>query len=194
VTAWHSLITRGGFKAGESILIVGAGGGVNSASIQIARLAGAGKIYVVGSNAEKCRLAEDLGADITINRQENENWAKTIFQITNKRGVDVVVDNVGQSTIPMSMRAVRPSGRILVVGGTTGYDATINLAQLFYYHIALIGSTMGEHKDYVDVMNLVFAGKLKAIVGKTFSLKEAAEAQNSLEAFEAYGKIVLELD
>jgi NADPH:quinone reductase-like Zn-dependent oxidoreductase len=194
VTAWHSLITRGGFKAGESILIVGAGGGVNSASIQIARLAGAGKIYVVGSNAEKCRLAEELGADITINRQENENWAKAIFQLTNKRGVDVVVDNVGQATMPMSMRAVRPGGRILVVGGTTGYDATINLAQLFYYHIAIIGSTMGEHKDYVDVMNLVFAGKLKAIVGKTFPLHEAAKAQDSLEAFEAYGKIVLELE
>jgi NADPH:quinone reductase-like Zn-dependent oxidoreductase len=194
VTAWHSLITRGGFKAGESILIVGAGGGVNSASIQIARLAGASTIYVVGSNAEKCKLAEDLGADVAINRQENENWAKTLFQLTNKRGVDVVVDNVGQATMPMSMRAVRPGGRILVVGGTTGYEASINLAQLFYYHIAIIGSTMGEHKDYVDVMNLVFAGKLKAIVGKIFPVQDAAQAQDSLEAFEAYGKIVLDLD
>jgi NADPH:quinone reductase-like Zn-dependent oxidoreductase len=194
VTAWHSLMTRGGFKAGESILIVGAGGGVNSASIQIARLAGASTIYVVGSNAEKCKLAEELGADVAINRQENDNWAKTLFQLTNKRGVDVVVDNVGQATMPMSMRAVRPGGRILVVGGTSGYDATINLAQLFYYHVAIIGSTMGEHKDYVDVMNLVFAGKLKAIVGKIFPLEEAAQAQDSLEAFEAYGKIVLDLD
>ena len=194
VTAWHSLITRGQFKAGEDILIVGAGGGVNSASIQIARLAGAGKIYVIGSDAEKCRQAEELGADVTINRQESDNWAKEMFKLTNRRGVDVVVDNVGQSTIPLSMRAVRPGGRILVVGGTTGYDAAINLAQLFYYHIALIGSTMGEHKDYVEVMNLIFAGKLKSIVGKVFPVQEAGAAQDALENYDVFGKVVIDLD
>lgn len=194
VTAWHSLITRGQFKAGEDILIVGAGGGVNTASIQIARLAGAGKIYVIGSDEEKCEKAAELGADVTINRQEVDNWSKEMFKLTNRRGVDVVVDNVGQATIPLSMRAVRPGGRILVVGGTTGYDANINLAQLFYYHIAIIGSTMGEHKDYVDVMNLIFDGKLKSIVGKTFSLQEAAAAQDALENYETFGKIVIDLE
>lgn len=193
VTAWHSLMRRGNFQAGEDILIVGAGGGVNSASIQIARLAGAGTIYVVGSDAEKCQLAHDLGADVTINRQETDNWSKDLYKLTNKRGVDVVVDNVGQATLPMSMRSVRAGGRILVVGGTTGYDATINLAQLFYYHISLIGSTMGEHKDYVDVMKLIFDGKLKAIVGKTFALDEARAAQDTLEDFDVFGKVVIDI-
>lgn len=193
VTAWHSLIVRAQFKAGEDILIVGAGGGVNSASIQIAKLAGAGTIYVVGSNAEKCEQAKSLGADVTINRSDHENWSKEVFRLTNKRGVDVVVDNVGQATLPLSMRSVRPGGRILVVGGTTGYDATINLAQLFYYHISLIGSTMGEHQDYVDVMKLVFAGRLKAVVGKVFSLEEAQAAHQTLEDFDVFGKIVLRL-
>ncbi|MEO1288248.1 MAG: zinc-binding dehydrogenase [Chloroflexota bacterium] len=193
VTAWHSLITRGGFQAGEDILIVGAGGGVNSASIQIARLAGARTIYVIGSDAEKCKLAHDLGADVTINRQETDNWSKDIFKLTNKRGVDVVVDNVGQATLPLSMRAVRPGGRILVVGGTTGYDANINLAQLFYYHIALIGSTMGTHQDYETVMNLVFAGKLKAVIGETFLLEEARQAQDALENFDVFGKVIIDL-
>lgn len=194
VTAWHSLITRGGFQAGEDILIVGAGGGVNSASVQIARLAGARTIYTVGSNAEKCKLAHKLGADVTINRQETPNWSKELYRLTERRGVDVVVDNVGQATIPMSMRCVRPGGRILVVGGTTGYDANVNLAQLFYYHIALIGSTMGTHQDYVDVMQLVFAGKLDAVIGKIFPLQEARKAQNTLEAFDIHGKVVLSLE
>lgn len=194
VTAWHSLMRRGNFQAGETILIVGAGGGVNSASIQIARLAGAGKIYVVGSNAEKCEEAKQLGADVTINREEVDNWSKEIFKLTNKRGVDVVVDNVGEATIPLSMRAVRPGGRILVVGGTTGYNAQVNLAQLFYYHISIIGSTMGEHKDYVDVMNLIFDGKLDAVVGKVFPLEEAQAAQETLANFDVFGKVVLKID
>jgi NADPH:quinone reductase-like Zn-dependent oxidoreductase len=194
VTAWHSLITRGGFQAGEDILIVGAGGGVNSASIQIARLAGAGTIYVVGSTAEKCEQAQQLGADVTINREDTDNWSKAMYKLTNKRGVDVVVDNVGQATLPLSIRAVRPGGRVLVVGGTTGYDAQINVAQLFYYHVAIIGSTMGEHKDYVDVMNLIFKGKLNAVIGKTFPLAEAQEAQRTLENFDVFGKVVITLD
>ncbi|MDQ7033679.1 MAG: zinc-binding dehydrogenase [Anaerolineae bacterium] len=194
VTAWHSLIRRGNFQAGEDILIVGAGGGVNSASIQIARLAGAGKIYVVGSDAEKCQQAMEVGADVTINRQEEENWSKALYKLTNKRGVDVVVDNVGQATIPLSMRSLRLGGRILVVGGTTGYNASINIAQLFALHISIIGSTMGEHKDYVDVMNLIFEGKLKAVVGKVFPLSEAKQAQDALENFDVYGKVLIDLE
>lgn len=192
-TAWHSLITRGQLRAGESILIVGAGGGVNSASIQIAKLAGASTIYVVGSTAEKCEQAQALGADVTINRDEHANWSKALYQLTNKRGVDVVVDNVGQATLGLSMRAVRPGGRILVVGGTTGYEATLNLAQLFRYHISVIGSTMGEHKDYVNVMQLLFAGKLQAVIGEVFSLDQARLAQQRLQAGDVYGKIVLDL-
>ncbi|MGJ3240080.1 MAG: zinc-binding dehydrogenase [Anaerolineae bacterium] len=193
VTAWHSLIKRGQFRAGEDILIVGAGGGVNSASIQIARLAGAGTIYVVGSDAEKCQFAHEIGADVTINRAEIPAWWREVYQLTNKRGVDVVVDNVGQATLPHSMRTVRPGGRILVVGGTSGYQATINLAQLFYSHTAIIGSTMGEHRDYVDVMKLVFAGKLQAVLGATLPLERARDAQQMLEDFAVAGKVVIDL-
>jgi len=104
-TAWHSLITRGKLGAGESVLVVGASGGVNTASIQIAKWAGA-KVYVVGSSAEKLALAAELGADVLIDRSKNENWAKAIYKLTNKRGVDVVVDNVG-TTFPLSTRAPR---------------------------------------------------------------------------------------
>jgi NADPH:quinone reductase-like Zn-dependent oxidoreductase len=193
VTAWHSLMRRGGLRAGESVLIVGAGGGVNSASIQIAKLAGA-KVYVVGSNAEKCQMALDLGADVVINREEEPQWSRSIYKLTNKQGVDIVVDNVGKATLNDSIRSVRIGGRILIVGGTTGYDVQINVAQLFARQIALIGSTMGPHQDYVEVMNLLFAGKLNAVVGKVFSLKEAQQAQETLQNFDVIGKVVFDIE
>ena len=192
VTAWHSLMTRGALRAGESVLIVGAGGGVNTASIQIAKLAGA-SVYVVGSNAEKCAIAHELGADYTINREEEPNWSKAIYIMTNMQGVDVVVDNVGEATLNNSIRAVRIGGRILIVGGTSGYDMRLNVAQLFARQISLIGSTMGPHRDYVDAMNLVFAGKLKSVVGATFPLSDARQAQEKLENFDVIGKVVLDV-
>ena len=117
-TAWHSLITRAGLRAGETVLIVGASGGVNTASIQIAHLAGA-KVFVVGAGPEKLALAESLGADVLVDRLKNENWAKSIFEATGKRGVDIVVDNVG-TTFGQSFRAAAKGGRILTVGNSGG--------------------------------------------------------------------------
>lgn len=192
VTAWHSLITRGGLKAGESVLIVGAGGGVNSISIQIAKLAGA-TVYVVGSDAEKCARAEALGADAAINRQDEPQWSRALHKLSNRRGVDVVVDNVGAATLGQSMRACRSGGRILIVGGTSGYGFKLNLAQLFARHISLIGSTMGPHRDYVAFMEQVFSGQIQAVIGARLPLSEARRAQDMLEANEVFGKVVLEL-
>ncbi len=193
VTAWHSLMTRGGLRAGETVLIVGAGGGVNTASIQIAKLAGA-TVYVVGSNAEKCRQAQALGADIVINREQEPNWSKAIYQMTNRRGVDVVVDNVGRATFNDSIRATRIGGRILVVGGTSGYEVNLPINQVFARQISIIGSTMGPHQDYVKVMDLIFDGKLKPVVGATLPLKEIGRAMDMLLNFEAFGKIVLTIE
>ncbi len=192
VTAWHSLITRGGLTAGESVLIVGAGGGVNSISIQIAKLAGA-TVYVVGSDAEKCAQAEAIGADVSINREDEPQWSRAIYKLSNRRGVDVVVDNVGAATLGQSMRACRIGGRILIVGGTSGYQYELNLAQLFARHITLIGSTMGPHRDYVAFMEQVFAGNIKAVIGARLPLREARRAQEILEENAVFGKIVLEI-
>lgn len=192
VTAWHSLITRGNLRPGESVLIVGAGGGVNSASIQIAKLAGA-TVYVVGSTAEKCEGAKELGADVTINREEEPAWSKAVYKLTDKQGVDVVVDNVGKATLADSMRSVRTGGRILIVGNTSGYDAEIDIRQIFARQISIIGSTMGTHADYVKVMNLIFSGQLKAVVDSVMPLDDAQEAQRKLENFDTFGKIVLKI-
>jgi len=192
VTAWHSLMTRGGLRAGETVLIVGAGGGVNSASIQIAKLAGA-TVYVVGSNAEKCEKARELGADVTINREETPQWSKAVYQMTNKQGVDVVIDNVGTSTFTDSIRSTRIGGRILVVGNTSGPFVELDLRQIFARQVSIIGSTMGPHQDFIKVMNLVFAGKLNPVVGAVLPMHEAAKAQEMLANFDVFGKVVLEI-
>lgn len=192
LTAWHSLMTRGGLRAGESVLIVGAGGGVNTASIQIAKHAGA-KVYVVGSTAEKCAKARDLGADVTVNREETPEWSKAIYKLTNKQGVDVTVDNVGATTFMDSIRSTRIGGRVLTVGATGGPFAEIDLRQVFFRHLSIIGSTMGPHQDYMRVMNLIFEGKLKPVISEILPLAQARKAQEMLANFEMFGKIVLEL-
>ena len=190
-TAWHSLITRGKLRPGESVLVVGASGGVNTASIQIAKLCGA-TVYVVGANAKKLALAESLGADYLIDRSKDENWAKTVYGLTEKRGVDVVVDNVG-TTFPSSFRAARKGGRILTVGNTGGPLFEIDNRFIFGKHLSIIGSTMGTYRDFTEVMNLIFKGKLKPVIDRSYPLSEAKEAQLRLESGEQMGKITLDI-
>lgn len=192
LTAWHSIITRGGLRPGETVLVVGAGGGVNTATIQIAKLAGA-MVYVVGSSAEKCARAREIGADVTINRQETPEWSREIYRLTGKQGVDVVVDNVGQDTFNSSIRSARIGGRILVVGNTSGPFVDLDLRQIFARQVSIIGSTMGPQQDYIRVMNLVFAGKLQPVIGARLPLSDHREAQRMLADFEVFGKVVLDL-
>ncbi len=191
-TAWHSLIVRGELRPGESVLVVGAAGGVNTACIQVAKLAGA-IVYVVGSDATRLKLAESLGADYLIDRSKEENWSKTVYNLTSKRGVDVVVDNVG-STFPLSFRAAARGGRILTVGNSGGAKFEIDNRQIFGKHLSILGSTMGTRTDFSNVMQLVFTGKLKPVLDLDFPLKDARLAQQRLENCEQMGKITLTID
>lgn len=192
VTAWHSLITRGNLRAGESVLIVGAGGGVNTASIQIAKLAGC-TVYVVGSTEEKIAQAKALGADVGVPRDVDGGWSRAIYQLTAKRGVDVVVDNVGAATMNDSLRSAARGGRILTVGNTAGAMIEIDNRLIFGKHLTLIGSTMGPHEDYVTVMRLLFKGQLRAVIDATYPLERAQDAHRLMEAGGHFGKIVLEI-
>lgn len=192
LTAWHSLITRGRVLPGETVLIVGASGGVNTASIQVAHLTGA-RVIVVGSSAAKLRLAESLGADILIDRSRDDNWAKAVYEANGKRGVDVVVDNVGAGTFPSSMRAAAKGGRILTVGNTGGPKFEIDNRFIFAKHLSILGSTMGTHTDFAAVMDLVFSGRLKPVVDRAFPLVEARQAQERLASGAQMGKITLEI-
>ena len=191
-TAWHSLIKRGNLQKGEIVLIVGAGGGVNTASVQIAKLIGA-QVIVVGSNAKKLEMAESIGADVLVDRSREANWSKTVFYATNKRGVDVVVDNVG-TTFMQSLRTLRKGGRLLTVGNSGGPKFELDNRYMFAKHLSIIGSTMSTMDDFTEVMNLVTAGKLKPIMDKTFPLKDAALAQERLWRNENFGKITLDIE
>ena len=190
-TAWHSLITRGRLSAGETALVVGAGGGVNTASVQIAKFGGA-QVIVVGSDAKKLAAAEAIGADILIDRSKNEDWSKSVFLATNKRGVDVVVDNVG-TTFMQSLRCLRKGGRLLTVGNSGGPRFEIDNRFVFAKHLSVIGSTMSHLKDFSTVMDLVTAGKLKPVMDQAFPLKDAAAAQERLWKGENFGKITLDI-
>jgi NADPH:quinone reductase-like Zn-dependent oxidoreductase len=193
LTAWHSLITRGDLRPGERVLVVGASGGVNTACIQVAQLTGA-EVFVVGSSAKKLTLAEALGADVLVDRSQEENWSKAVYLATNREGVDVVVDNVGAGSMMMSLRAARKGGRILTVGNTGGAKFEIDNRYIFAKHLSILGSSMGTLRDFKTVMGLVFEGKLQPVVDQTFPFKETAEAERRLEAGEQMGKIVIDIE
>jgi len=190
VTAWHSLIEAGQFQAGEDILIIGAGGGVNTAYIDIARFGGAGKIYVVSSSNRKLSQASKLGADVTINRSE-QNWGKKLFEATERQGVDVVVDNVGAATYQDSLRALKKGGRLLTVGNTSGPKIDLDNRYIFGKHLQIIGSTMGTLQDYKKVMNYVFQGRLHPLIDHIYPLSEGVNALHELQQGVVAGKLVL---
>jgi NADPH:quinone reductase-like Zn-dependent oxidoreductase len=190
VTAWHSLIEVGRFQAGEDILVVGAGGGVNTATIDIARHAGAGRIYVVGSDDSKLELAGQLGADYTINRRQ-EDWGKALYRLSAGKLVDVVVDNVGSASYPLSLRALRRGGRLLTVGNTSGPMIKVDNRYVFGKHLSIIGSTMGPIDAYRKVMSQVFAGRLKPAIDTVYPFENGLEALEQLRSSDTAGKLVL---
>src|SRR5512133_2608483 len=165
-TAWHSLIVRGNLQPDETVLIVGAGGGVNTASVQIAKYIGA-RVVVVGSDADKLQKVESLGADILIDRSKEADWSKCVFLGTGKRGVDLVVDNVG-TTFMQSLRALRKGGRLLTVGNSGGPKFEIDNRYIFAKHLSILGSTMSTLTEFKEVMDLVVAGKLRPVMDKTY--------------------------
>lgn len=191
LTAWRMLVFCGRVRAGETVLIVGAGGGVNSMAIQIAKLAGA-TVYALSSTPEKIARAKDLGADHVLSYRDDPEWSKTIQTMTGRRGVDIVVDNVGQATIMSSIRALAPGGRLLTVGNTSGFKAEIDLRYLFVRQIQWIGSTMGSHQDFRDVLNLLWSRKLRSVIDRVFPLREGREAVRFLEEGQQFGKVVVE--
>jgi NADPH:quinone reductase-like Zn-dependent oxidoreductase len=189
-TAWHSLISRGHVQPCETVLVVGASGGVNTASIQVAKLAGA-TVFVVGSSEEKLRLAESLGADVLIDRSKQDNWSKAVYEANARRGMDVVVDNVGAGTMMLSLRALRKGGRLLTVGNTGGAIYEMDNRLLFGKHLSIIGSSMGTRSDFAAVMGLVFRGRLQAVRDREFPLSEIRSALGRLESGQQLGKIIL---
>lgn len=190
-TAWHSLISRGGLKSSDHVLIVGAGGGVNTASIVISKYFGA-EVTVIGSSKDKLNLAKYLGADFLIDRTKTPEWYKEVHTVTHSHGADLIVDNVG-TTFPYSFRAAAKGGRILTVGNSGGTKFEIDNRYVFSKQLSILGSSMGTREDFKDVMDLVTTRKLKIAIDHIYPLKAARAAQENMEAGNQLGKIVLEI-
>jgi NADPH:quinone reductase-like Zn-dependent oxidoreductase len=188
-TAWRMAITRGRLRAGESVLVLGAGSGLSTALIQVAKLAGA-TVYATTSTPEKMKRAKELGADHVFNYKE-QNWSKEVYAATGKRGVDVVFDSVGKETLNDSVRSVRKGGRIVIPGGTTGQDVELNLRYVYWKQIDILGSTMGSQAEFETAMRLVFEGRLDPIIHKTYPYKDYRKAFEALKTGEKFGKIVV---
>jgi NADPH:quinone reductase-like Zn-dependent oxidoreductase len=188
-TAWRALVTRARLRPGEDVLVLGAGGGVATAVIQVAKLAGA-RVFAVTSSDERVAAVRRLGADVVFNRSEAP-WAPALWAATGKRGVDLVVENVGPATWADSLRSARRGGRIVTYGATTGSHAETDLRQIYYRQLSIIGSTMADDHEFETVLSLVDRGLLQPVVDRVLSLAEAAEAHRLLEAGHIIGKLVL---
>jgi len=192
MTAWRMLITRAKIRPGEDVLILGAGSGVSTAAIQVAKLAGC-TVFTTSSSDAKLAKAKALGADVLVN-YKTMPWSKAIWELTGKRGVDVIVDHVGEATFKDSVRSLRKGGRVVVPGATSGPMLELDARYLFWRQLSVLGSTMANQREFEEVMKLVFMGRLKPVVDRVFPLEQARQAHEYLGRGEQFGKVVLSID
>ena len=190
-TAWRMLMTRVCLKAGETVLIHGVGGGVALAGLQLAKLTGA-EVIVTSSSDEKLSKAKAIGADHTINYKV-DNVAKSVKDITQGRGVDIVFDTVGADTWSVNFSAVRRGGKIVLCGVTTGAEAKTNLRALYWNQLTILGSTMGSNEDVRQMLKAVTKARLKPVIDSVTPLENTRDAMGRMEAAEHFGKIVLRI-
>ena len=188
-TAWRMLITRAQIQPAEDVFIHGIGGGVSSAALQIARLCGC-RTFVSSSSQGKLRRAREMGADHCINYKKSKVVSE-VLRRTGKRGVDVVVDSVGAETWKQSLQLVRKGGKLLTCGATTGPNPETDIRLIFWKHIRIIGSTMGNRCEYQQLLKLLGEGKLKPIIDKKYPLAEGRKALQYLSSQQQFGKVVL---
>ena len=189
LTAWHMLITRARLRAGDDVLVIGAGSGVGQAAIQVARCHGA-RVFATAGSEEKLARARQLGAREVVNHATEDVPAR-VREFTGGRGVDVVVEHVGTATWDRSLRCLARGGRLVTCGATTGHDARIDLRFLFGRQLSLLGSYMGRKGELLRAAPFFVGGEFTPAIDRTFPLADAAEAHGRLEARQQFGKIVL---
>ena len=189
LTAWRMLVSKARIQPGESVLILGIGGGVALACLQIARLRGA-RVFATSSSDAKLARAGEMGAEVLINHREKD-FSKEIWSITAKRGVEVVVDDVGAATWDRSIRALARGGRLVTCGATSGPKPDEDLRRIFAKQITIYGSTMGSRQDWQALNGHLVKGDLRPVVDRTFPLEQAAAAQETMARGEQFGKLVL---
>jgi NADPH2:quinone reductase len=188
-TAWRMLHTRADVEAGESVLVLGASGGVGHAAVQIADHAGC-EVFATASSEAKLRHAEACGADHAID-YESVDFAKEIASLTGNRGVDVVVDHVGEATYPDSLRSLAKGGRLVTCGATTGANPGAGLRRIFWNQLSVLGSTMATPGEVDDVLELVWDGTFEPRIRETLPMSETARAHEMITDREGFGKVVV---
>jgi NADPH:quinone reductase-like Zn-dependent oxidoreductase len=189
VTAWHMLVTLAEVRPGQTVLVLGASSGVGIAAIQIAKLFHCRVITTAGDET-KLEKARALGADYGINHYK-QKISEEVRRITNKEGVDIVVEHVGAATWDESVRSLKNGGTLVTCGATTGPNVAVNLQHLFARQLRLLGSYMGTMADLNDALSHIFAGRMKPVVDRTFPLNELRAAHEYLEKSQMFGKVVM---
>src|SRR5919201_6833911 len=191
LTAWRMVVTKARVRPGETVLILGIGGGVAIAALQVAKHSGA-RVFVTSGSDAKLERARQLGADVLINHKTSD-FSKEVWTATAKRGVDIVIDDVGAATWPGSIRALAKGGRLVTCGATSGPKPEEDIRRIFQKQITIYGSTMGTRHDWEQLTRLLAAGVFRPVVDRSFALDKAAEAQERMARDEQFGKIVLSI-
>jgi NADPH:quinone reductase-like Zn-dependent oxidoreductase len=191
LTAWRMLTTRARLMAGEQLLVWGIGGGAAVAALQIGRHLGA-RVAVTSSSDAKLARARTLGAELALNHASDPDVPATVKQYFGS-GVHVVADSVGSATWQRSLKALRPGGRLVTCGATTGPFVDLDLRRLFWFQWSLLGSTMGTSREFADVVALGDRGLLRPPVDGIFPLDQALEAYRRMANGQQFGKLVLEV-
>jgi NADPH:quinone reductase-like Zn-dependent oxidoreductase len=189
LTAWHMLTGRARIRPGQTVLVLGASSGVGIAAIQIAKLFNTRVITTAGDET-KLEKARALGADYGINHYK-QKISEEVKKITNKEGVDIVVEHVGPATWDESVKSLKPAGTLVTCGATTGPQAALDLRFVYSRQLSILGSYMGTMGELYEVLGHVFAGRLKPVVDRTFPLKEIRAAHEHMEKSQMFGKIVI---
>jgi NADPH:quinone reductase-like Zn-dependent oxidoreductase len=189
LTAWHMLVGRAGIRPGQTVLVLGASSGVGIAAIQIAKLFQCRVITTAGDET-KLEKGRALGADFAINHYK-QRISEEVRKITNKEGVDIVLEHVGAATWDESLKSLKSAGTLVTCGATTGPNVGIDLRHLFARQLTLLGSYMGTMGELHEVLAHVFAGRLKPVVDQVFPLKEIRAAHEHLEKSQMFGKVVV---
>jgi len=189
LTAWRMIVTRARVESGETVLVWGIGGGVSLAAMRIAKLRGA-RVIVTSSSDAKLAHARHLGADVTLNHR-TQSVAQEVRALTARRGVDVVVDHVGEATWEDSLRCLAKGGRLVTCGATSGPLVLTDARRLFWNQYTILGSTLGNATEYAAVVRVLSSGALRPLVDRVYPLAEARTAFERLARGEQLGKVVV---
>ena len=192
LTAWNMLVSNARLRFGEDVLIWGAGSGVGSAGIQIARLFAA-RVITTASTPWKLERARELGADVGIDYRE-QNVLEEVRRVTARRGVDVVLDHVGAATWEMSIKALATGGRLTVCGATSGPQTQVDIRYIYARQLTIVGTWVGTKAEMQEIMRLIERRRLAPVVYAVLPLEEAAEAHRIMEESRHFGKIVLQVE